>query len=263
MSITERGVLALTLLLVPACAQVLGIEDAVEDPTLEGSSGGAAGQGGSGQSGNAQGSKASGGQGSQSAGGTGANANGGSAGKDDDAGSAGAGGVSVCEEYCTDMEAYCEADYPQYKDREQCLKVCGVLPPGALGDADGDSAACRLKYAGKARYAAGTELAAYCRQAGPGGDGRCGSNCEGYCSVMMVACTEASSPLYHYKDMTECLDVCSGLPPSDVSYDVRDPLVFDGNHVQCRLFHATSGLMADADEHCEHAMGVTLCEADQ
>lgn len=254
---------ALTLaLLAPACAQVLGIEDAVEDPTLNETNGGAAGQGGSGLSGNAQGSQASGGGGNQTSGGSGAKAQGGSAGSDGGTTGGTAGTPGVCDEYCADMKDYCELDYPQYKDRDQCHKVCSVLPEGQLGGADGNSAACRLKYAGKARYAAGTELAAYCRQAGPGGDGRCGTNCDGYCAIMMVACTEESSPLYHFDDLGTCLAACAELPAANISYDVRDPLVFDGNHVQCRIFHATSALMADADEHCEHAMGVTLCESE-
>ena len=114
--------------------------------------------------------------------------------------------------------------------------------------------------ASNARYAAGTEQAAYCRQAGPGGDGRCGSNCEGYCTLMMEVCSPNVTSIYRYKNMNECTDACEALPVSDVPYSSAGVLVADGNHVQCRLFHVTSAAMLDAEEHCEHAVGITLCE---
>ena len=103
-------------------------------------------------------------------------------------------------------------------------------------------------------------MAAYCREAGPGGDGECGSNCEGYCTLMMGVCTEEEALLYRYESFESCMQACEALPVSSVPYSTTDPEVSDGNHVQCRLFHVTSAAMLDAEEHCEHAMGVVLCE---
>jgi hypothetical protein len=79
---------------------------------------------------------------------------------------------------------------------------------------------------------------------------------------MMNVCTENSAQVYHYEEHTECLEACGELPASDVAYSTSDPLVSDGNHVQCRLFHVTSAAMLDTEEHCEHAVGVTLCSSE-
>ena len=163
--------------------------------------------------------------------------------------------ATLCESYCTSMGEYCIGDNLQYRDWEQCVRVCSAFPEGEVGEEDQNSVACRMKYAGKARYAAGTELGAYCRQAGPGGDDRCGSNCEGLCSIMMLACTEKDAAPYFYKDFDDCISACAELPQVDYYYGIAD-----GNSVQCRLFHAASAAMADPGEHCEHAFGITLCE---
>ncbi|MGC4086973.1 MAG: hypothetical protein QM756_03545 [Polyangiaceae bacterium] len=52
-------------------------------------------------------------------------------------GTAGAGGEpgtgSLCDEYCNTVTAYCTGDALQYKDLEQCLTVCQVLPAGRGG----------------------------------------------------------------------------------------------------------------------------------
>ncbi len=55
----------------------------------------------------------------------------------------------------------------QYVDRNQCERICHLLPAGKDGDPDDDSVACRLKYAQKTHYANGTELTGYCHEAGP------------------------------------------------------------------------------------------------
>jgi hypothetical protein len=169
---------------------------------------------------------------------------------------------TVCETYCTEVMELCTGNLKQYRDLRQCEKICGLLPEGEVGSsANENTAACRLRYASKGRYAAGTELEAYCRQAGPGGDGKCGSNCEGYCSLTMSVCTDESAGIYHFDDVGECLQTCEALPVSPLTYTTTGTEVSDGDHVQCRLFHVTSAAMLDAEEHCEHALGVTLCES--
>lgn len=184
-------------------------------------------------------------------------------GTSDDAGAAGApsGPVDLCDEYCDILDAVCTSNAEQYRDRDQCMTICHLLPQGTVGGPDDDSVACRLKYAQKTRYTNGEETAEYCREAGPGGDNRCGTVCEGYCTLMAQVCTEQSAGVYHFASNDDCMATCNGLPQATVPYSDTDPMVSDGNHALCRLFHVASAAMADTDEHCEHAMGVTLCEA--
>lgn len=168
---------------------------------------------------------------------------------------------TLCERYCGEVMENCKGDLEQYRDLRQCLTVCALYPEGELlSDANDNTIACRLRYASNARYAGGVELAAYCRQAGPGGDDRCGSNCEGYCTLMEGVCTPEEAGIYRFESRAACLDACQALPRSSVSYSTSNFELSDGNHVQCRLFHVTSAAMLDAEEHCEHAMGLTLCE---
>ena len=181
-------------------------------------------------------------------------------------GEAGAGGekggpTDLCDQYCALMEDNCAGNDEQYRDREQCSTICHLLPQGATGGSDDDSVACRLKYADKMRYANGSELSNYCHQAGPSGDGHCGSVCDAFCALMAEVCTATSAGTYHFASDADCMKTCNALPAAPVPYSSTNPQVSDGNHALCRLFHVTSAAMADADEHCEHAMGVTLCEA--
>jgi hypothetical protein len=258
-----------------SCGDLLGIEQAHVDPSLSavnaGGSVSVAGMFGSGLVFSSGGQGSSGAPGFAGTGGTESNpaASGGTSpsalggsGDGAGAGGGGAGGAAttLCEEYCDTIGEYCSGDQLQYGDIEQCRTVCALLPEGALGEEDRNSVACRLKYAGKARYAGGVELAAYCRQAGPGGDDRCGSNCEGYCSIMMTTCTRELGTSSYYTSLSECLRQCDRLPDA-IPYSWSDPDVADGSSVQCRLFHVISAAMADREEHCEHAYGLTLCEA--
>jgi hypothetical protein len=286
---------ALALLWAAGCNQLLGIEEAGVDPRLEGTggslaqatggmAGNAAGTGGTAlnnsggsagsdvvpEAGNGMGGEAgassnpTGGK-SGSAGSSSGKA--GSGGVVGDAGQSGEGGeggapgpVDLCPQYCDEIMARCDGGDAQYLDRQQCEKVCELFPQGTIGMADADTVACRLKYAEKTRYGSESEVSAYCRQAGPGGDGACGGNCESFCTLMMGVCTEASAGPYHFATVGQCEASCAALPAGTVPYSTSNPLVADGDHVQCRLFHVTSAAMADADEHCGHSMGLTLCE---
>lgn len=168
-----------------------------------------------------------------------------------------------CEIYCDDMGKYCTDEDRQFVADDQCLAACQLYEEGAVGE-DGNTQSCRVKYAGKGRYTAGVERSVSCRQAGPAGYGVCGSVCEGYCTAVMAACTPEVTSLYYYESLEDCMSECAGLPaPDEVLYSVSNGEVFDGGHVQCRLFHALSALMMDAEEHCEHALGVTLCELNE
>ena len=242
-----------------SCTQLLGIEEARVDPSLTGGTGKAGGgsSGAAGSTGGAAGATAGAG------GSTGGNAGSWANDASNDGALVGAtdgsdGGSAVCRQYCDDIMTFCTGNVRQYIDTPQCLKVCALYPEGVVGGQEANSGSCRMKYAGKARYAAGSERDAYCRKAGPGSDGTCGAICEGFCTLMMPTCTVARTPPYFFATMDACLSTCRALhdnPP----YTVSDGALPDTNDAQCRLFHATSAVM-DPEEHCEHAMGVTMCD---
>lgn len=283
------------------CTQMLGIEEANVDPALDargnlqggpttssggtgssndttgdtgatGDSGGMGGTGHASDTGNAShGATTTTGNGNGS-GGTQGEAGAGPDPEDTSASASGGSGNSssttgdvpeptLCESYCDDIMESCTGAQAQYRDLAQCLTICSMLPEGKLGEVDENTVACRAKYVGDARYGSGTELEAYCRRGGPGGAGYCGSNCEGYCSLMMQVCSGSDVGVYQFESEADCMETCETLPSADSGYSATNPLIADGNHVECRLFHVTSGAMLDPEEHCEHAMGVTLCEA--
>jgi hypothetical protein len=243
--------------------------------SLSGGSAGEAAETNGGESGMATESPGGGGGEAPTAGGGGELATGGTSGNGGTAGGGGTSGstvaeggaggestpASMCETYCREITSYCVGSLQQYVDEEQCLRVCELLPQGTLGEATGNTVACRLKSAADARYASGVERGRYCRRAGPGGDGGCGTNCEGFCSLMEGVCTAEDAELYRFANTAECLSACALLPDGEVPYSTSDEAVSDGNSVQCRLFHVNSAAMLDPLEHCEHAMGFTLCES--
>jgi hypothetical protein len=246
---TRTGSLTALLLSAAACSQVLGIEEARIDPGLVPPS----------TTGGIDATSGGGGSTSVDSGGSGG-AGGGTI--DSGGGAPDAGPDSsdspVCRQYCNDIMAYCPGDAKQYVDSAQCLKACALYPEGLVTDPDGNSASCRLKYAAKAQYSLGIERDTYCRKAGPGSDSTtCGSICDGFCTLMMGACTAKFAP-YTFPSVGDCMTACRALkdaPP----YTVSDGTLPDRNDAQCRLFHVCSAVM-DPDEHCEHAMGVTMCD---
>src|SRR5690606_26307122 len=149
---------------------------------------------------------------------------------------------TLCDKYCEEITELCTGELAQYRDKRQCQTVCAMFPEGDIAsEVNENTVSCRLRYASKSRYAAGVELAAYCRQAGPGGDGRCGSNCEGYCTLMKGVCTPEEAGIYRFEDDASCMQACESLPSSSVPYSTSGgEELSDGDHVQCRLFHVTS-----------------------
>ena len=249
------GAMTALALTAAACAQVLGIDEARIDPNL--TTGPTTGAGAAGTSSGGSTPADTGAPGG--AAGTGGTTTIDSGGNLTEAGSDSIDSAT-CRQYCSDVMDYCQGDLKQYVDMAQCLKVCAIYPEGLITDVDGNTASCRLKYAGKARYALGTEKDAYCRKAGPGSEGTCGTICEGFCTLMMPTCTIKFAP-YYFPSTNDCMTACRILkdaPP----YTVSDGNLPDRNDAQCRLFHACSSVM-DPDEHCEHAMGVTMCDPKQ
>jgi hypothetical protein len=146
---------------------------------------------------------------------------------------------SQCEEYCTTVMANCTGQYQVYSGMETCLGVCKLLPAGdELEPIDNNSVACRKRQAGLAN----TEPDYYCPRAGPGGGPTCGTNCQGYCTLLKAACPDTAAPL------TNCEQSCSAL--LDVgTFDVVAN--HSGDTLQCRLVHVSSATV-DPTTHCGH-----------
>jgi hypothetical protein len=258
-----------------ACTQILDIQDAWIDPTLGGSA--SAGNGGAGSmsdAGAGPGGTNSVAGGHNHTGGTthqaGADAGGASAGTDE--GTAGAGGSdtpdepTLCESYCEAVLDNCKGKYEQYRTIGQCLEVCKRLPPGTPGDGNVNSVECRVR---QARFAE-AEAFLYCKSAGPLGAGKCGSNCESYCSLMDNTCTQSSTAgnveLSYFGDTQACMSNCTAMgddPTGPTQYSSSatvEPSNLVGNNIYCRTYHVTAGIEQDAaSEHCPHAMGGDPC----
>jgi hypothetical protein len=153
----------------------------------------------------------------------------------------------LCDAYCADVMDVCKAPFEIYASRETCLGTCLVLPEGTAGDSFVNTVQCRMN---QVQLAKQTDELDYCRRAGPGGDGQCGTNCEGFCSVIVPVC----GPEW-YKDVDTCLAECSTVPDYH-NYTVPAP---QEDSIQCRLYHATSATVST--EHCSHAAGVIKCVA--
>jgi len=264
------------LTLSAACTQMLDIQDAWIDPAL--SVGGSASTG---SLSSAAGEQSAGGTtgsagGHNHSGGAAPHAGAGSVG--DHAGSgvmtAGAGGgdepepPSACAAYCDSVLHNCKGKYEQYRTLDQCLAVCQRLPLGTPGDENVNSVECRIR---QARFAE-SEAFLYCKSAGPLGAGKCGSNCESYCTLMAATCSQSSTAgnveLSYFESTQACLASCGAMPedptgPTQYSSSATiEPSSLIGNNVFCRTYHVAAGIEQDsASEHCPHAMGGDPCIA--
>jgi hypothetical protein len=174
---------------------------------------------------------------------------GGANGKSSDAGTEPA--LSPCEEFCQVVLAACQNDengegHAVYDSSFSCERQCAMFPPGTAGDETGNSLACRLQHARVALDFPG-ERAIECPAAGPGGDGICGSNCEGYCTLMGQQCGD-------FGDAATCPEECADV--TDLGgFNVSQ---FEGNTLQCRFYHLSAALVGPA-LHCPHAAGAYPC----
>jgi len=269
----------LALLAASACTRMLDIQDAWVDSSLSGGSSSANGGTGSladaGEQSSGGTAVASGGHSGgapHAGGGAGESAVGASAGTSESTAGAGGGDApsepSTCQAYCDAVLDNCTGKYEQYRTLGQCLEVCKLLPLGTPGDGNANSVECRIR---QARFAE-SEAFLYCKSAGPLGAGKCGSNCESYCSLMDATCTKDTTAgnieLSYFDDSQACLSNCAALPddptgPMQYSSSATiEPTNLVGNNVYCRTYHVTAGIEQDAaSEHCPHAMGGDPCIA--
>jgi hypothetical protein len=147
-----------------------------------------------------------------------------------------------CNEYCTRLMDICSGDNAVYPNREQCLAFCGKLDPGDEQEHDdGNTVACRMRVLNSAELEASD-----CKAAGPGGNGRCGTDCDAYCTVFPLACPND----FLYPDNATCLKVCAGLVEQQDRYDLTED--HKGDTIECRLVHTASATV-DPAMHCPHA----------
>jgi hypothetical protein len=238
----------------PGCALVLGIEEAREDPSLTPAAHGAGGGGSASEEGSKGGATTDGTGGSTSTASSASNGGG---------GESGAKGVTPCDEYCDEIVDNCDpagtAQPPlrQYADVGQCLAACRLFAVGEPGDRGVNTVECRLTRARSAQ-----SEPTDCNVAGPypGSDG-CGTVCEAYCTLMMGACNVHSTGEpegYYFEDWQSCMAACALVPDTQAYVFHPDTNVITGNHMACRIYHALVATEGDI-EHCDHAMGGSLC----
>ncbi len=150
--------------------------------------------------------------------------------------------AAQCDAYCTTIMKSCTGSDAAYSTRETCLGVCNRLPPGdSLEPENKNTVDCRKRQADLVSTT--DEPSTYCRRAGPGGDGTCGSNCASYCKLLETTCPA------DYAELPNCEQQCAAL---------RDAGEFDvvanheGDTLQCRLVHVSSATV-DPVTHCPHA----------
>ena len=175
------------------------------------------------------------------------------------------GSASLCNTYCDTVMNNCKDPDYVYASRDACTGVCqAFVQLNLVGDpqqAIGNTLNCRLKQA----TAAGPtgEPAQYCPSAGPGGNGVCGSNCEGYCYLMMQICPAEFATDQFQNSLSYCLAQCANIPVLDAGFDADQQ---SGNTINCRLYHvsaaaaaAVAGLDDQTALHCTHAAGASPC----
>lgn len=156
---------------------------------------------------------------------------------------------ALCEDYCTTVLSNCTGTHMVYENEADCLSACAALPEGTADDGNANSVQCRLR---QARNAATTsEPQAHCPFAGHNGGNQCGTNCEGYCSMLEATCPEQLDTLAQ-----DCVSLCNGVPDNTTlnrEADIR------GDTVQCRMLQLEAAF-TDAEANCAEARPAALPE---
>src|SRR5262245_9550776 len=153
-----------------------------------------------------------------------------------------------CATYCASVMGNCTTANEQFSSMSDCMNSCATWPMGTAADQSGNTLGCRTYHAGAAAGNPGL----HCRHAGPGGDGACGANCEGFCTLVLGVCTGGNEV---YADTGECMTACGGFATTPA----YSSSVQSGDSLACRLYHATAA-SSSATTHCPHtAEGSGTC----
>jgi hypothetical protein len=150
----------------------------------------------------------------------------------------------LCGRYCNAVMQNCTGAVQVYESLAVCLRVCQALEPGTPEDRSGNTIGCRFFHAKQIELLG--EEATECPAAGPGGDGVCGENCAGYCTLLQGLCPPALG--------VECRATC----PELVDLGGYDSSKTSGLTLQCRLYHVSAATL-DPTFHCPHAAGAGPC----
>jgi hypothetical protein len=154
-----------------------------------------------------------------------------------------------CQQYCALAADVCSGTHAIYTDPKTCLATCALMPSGDIEEAP-NSVACRIDQLNAAKQdSEASTLPTYCANAGPGGNGVCGSNCDSYCTLYAAACEEDLPDLQNQYDQKTCRAKCAGLN-NLTTFDAKTN--YSGDTLQCRLVH-TSAASVDPVTHCPHA----------
>jgi hypothetical protein len=155
-----------------------------------------------------------------------------------------------CDTYCGLLGESCTAEnkIAAFPNDDYCKALCPKFRLAEDPSADeGNSFECRLAEAMEAKRLSAdpSESTTNCQAAGPGGAGKCGSNCEGYCQLYADVCAE-------FMPDPECLEHCPALR-DDAAIDANQSFNVSGaDTLQCRLAHLSAAAV-DSDPHCGHA----------
>ncbi|MEZ4224155.1 MAG: hypothetical protein R3B13_24615 [Polyangiaceae bacterium] len=164
---------------------------------------------------------------------------------------------SICQAYCSLLEALCPAQASAVKD---CESSCTALEASGVYDlskiAKGDTLECRIHHLTlAAQDASECDNAAILPRGGACSDpGDTPADCDDVCRVAMAAC---SGGLAVYESEAQCKAVCKALPQGVVANTTE-------NTAGCRLYHAYSAV-ADPNTHCPHVgpLGDGHCGHDE
>jgi hypothetical protein len=157
-----------------------------------------------------------------------------------------------CNEYCDVLDKACDPTGPNaaFRERGYCDGLCSFMGRTESKAQTGNTFDCRLNRAKLARTVGTSDNSAECRSAGAGGNGECGSNCEGYCQLFKDACAA-------YPDLQRgetCIAECDALS-IDSTKNAAAAFTMGADTLQCRLAHlgAASVDPTLAKTHCAHA----------
>jgi hypothetical protein len=156
------------------------------------------------------------------------------------------GDSKLCESYCTSIMDNCTAANQQFSSMAQCMTSCATYPVGDPADTSGNTLGCRTYHAGTPAM---TAPDMHCRHAGPGGNGACGDDCAGFCTLVLGSCTGDNAQ--YGGDMSTCMTACAGFSKT-ATYSSSQTM---GDTFACRLYHAT--VASERADHCPHTAAVS------
>lgn len=164
----------------------------------------------------------------------------------------------TCDEYCSVVQNKCTGVNAQYRNGDECKKVCGLFELGSFNDGDTGTIGCRLR---KAREANDKPS---CAAAGPYGGDVCGDRCEAYCTIADRECISdpaVNAALHPFESKGDCSEACPNFrvePAEDGPPNTKD----GADTFNCRARHLIIAI-DDPSPHCEHAGRVSrVCGGD-